>query len=366
MGSPLVPHRRPGLLARTGLRHLAPRLRPLVAAAVLAGVSGAGLAGITGCEPTRTMVAVERPGHPGAIIEKDLAYARTSAAQRLDLYRPTKGRGALPLIVELHGGGFVAGDKAAAADQAVIDALVAHGYAVASINYRLAGEALFPAGVLDVKAAVRWLRAHASEYRLDPDRFGAMGESAGGYMAVMLAVSASTAAFDDDRLGNPGVSSAVQAAVDWWGPIDFSTMDHQLRVDPACPANFTSPNAARSIYSGWLGAPLLTVPSKVWAADPATYLPTVRSLPPVLIEHGDEDCTVPYQQSVDLGRALRRVRGASVRVEVFHGAGHGDDFPVATQLPVAARFFDTALASGAPPAAEPTTEPTTGPTSHPG
>lgn len=330
-------------------------MRPfLVIGAVLAVLAATGAC--AGPGHASGSIGVDGPPVP---VASNIRYATVSPTQTLDIYRPPGDPRALPLVIEIHGGAFIGGDKAADADRQIIGAMVRRGFAVASVNYRLSGEAPFPAGVKDVKAAVRWLRAHAGDYRLAPERFGAIGESAGGYLAVMLATTANTSVFDDDALGNPGVSSAVQAAVDWWGPIDFATMDTELRLSSRCPKTASYPGDDDSPYSAWLGAPLRTIPDTVRAADPVTYLPAVRTLPPVLIEHGDTDCTVPYQQSQALARALTAIRKGPVRVDILRGAGHGSLFPVASRLPSIADFFDQTLAPRdvAPPYAAPAVGP---------
>ena len=121
---------------------------------------------------------------------RDIAYAPVSGAQKLDLHLPAQAGDRLPLVVVIHGGAFLMGDKTMDAEE--IAALVDAGFAAAALNYRLSGEARFPAAVEDVKAAVRFLRANAAEYGLDPDRFGAFDASAGGHLACMLGVTAST------------------------------------------------------------------------------------------------------------------------------------------------------------------------------
>ena len=139
----------------------------------------------------------------------DLAYASQSEAQRLDLYLPPNAEPPLPLLVFIHGGAWMAGDKRNDYAAGVVPLFVGEGYAVASINYRLSTEAVFPAQLLDVKAAIRWLRANAAAYGIDPDRIAAAGESAGAHLAALLGTSAGEAAFDDPGLGNRDVSSAV-------------------------------------------------------------------------------------------------------------------------------------------------------------
>ena len=106
---------------------------------------------------------------------------------------------------------------------------MAAGYAVASINYRLSGEAKYPAQINDAKAAVRFLRANAAQYKLNPDKFAAFGASAGGNLAALLGTTCGVKELEGEDLGNAGVSSCVQAVVDWFGPIDFLAMDTRIR-----------------------------------------------------------------------------------------------------------------------------------------
>ena len=268
----------------------------------------------------------------------DLAYAGVSPAQRLDLYLPAEGDGPFPVIVRIHGGAFEFGDKRDFTLTPWLGA-VDHGYALASINYRLSGEALFPAAVQDVKAAVRWLRASAAGYRLDAARMCTVGDSAGGNLAAMVATSAGAALFDDPALGNQDQSCAVQAAVDWFGPMDFFTMGGQraanglsldlLLAPPPGPSG-VAPGPEldpASMVDGsperkYLGAPFEEVPDLVHAADPATYLRP--DVPPILIQHGDTDPLVPHQQSVDFAAAIERAAGdGRCEFDILEGAGHG-------------------------------------------
>jgi len=159
----------------------------------------------------------------------DVVYAPVSSAQLLDLYLPNDGPGPHPCIVAIHGGGFIFGDKREDQVNAPVEA-VRRGYAVAAMNYRMADEALFPAAVQDVKAAIRFLRAQAGRFNLDPARFAAWGNSAGGYLAVMAGVTGTVSAFDDPALGNATQPSHVQAVIDWFGPVDFRSQDAELRA----------------------------------------------------------------------------------------------------------------------------------------
>jgi acetyl esterase/lipase len=274
---------------------------------------------------------------------QDISYATISPAQTLDLAIP-RGSGPFPLIVFVHGGAFVAGDKSTPVFAPYLPVVMEGGFAVASVNYRLAPEATFPAPIQDLKAAIRWLRANAVELGLDPDRFAAWGESAGGYLVSMLGTTAGVTRFDDPALGNPEVSSEVQAIVDWYGPVGFLAMDEQLGEVAACDGTWRSHGAASSGESMLLGAPLRSVPGLVHEADPTTYLIAGRPVPPFLIQHGDRDCVVPARQSVDLARALRRI-GGSVELRIVEGFGHYEDFDLEGQVPVVLDFLGRTLSS---------------------
>jgi acetyl esterase/lipase len=245
----------------------------------------------------------------------DIAYAPLSPSQTLDLYLP-EGPGPFPLVINIHGGGFAMGSKAML-DAPIAEALLAKGIAVATIDYRLSGEARFPAAIEDAKAAVRFLRANAARYRLNPDRFLAFGQSAGGNLASLVGTTGNAAVFDNPALGNPGVSSRVSAVIDWFGPSDFLQMDPQASRQ-GCPPDHTAADSPESTY---LGAPIATVPDKVKAANPITYIDAAD--PPFLLQKGSEDCLVPVGQSEVLAQALKQA-GVPVTYEVLEGAGHGD------------------------------------------
>ncbi|HJX63713.1 MAG TPA: alpha/beta hydrolase, partial [Polyangia bacterium] len=252
----------------------------------------------------------------------------SSASQTLDLLLPGNALLPLPLVVRIHGGGFSSGDKAGEETGTAASAILAKGYALAGVNYRLSGQALFPAGAQDVKAAVRWLRAHAAEYGLDTDRFACWGESAGGYMVAMLGVTGDQATvFDDNSLGNPGVSSAVAAVVDWYGPTDLATMDSQQTAHPpaSCASSWLQHTPADSPEGLWLGGALNTpaVSSKLAQANLVAYVATAKTLPRFIIAHGDNDCKVPWGQSQELTDALAKV-GNTANLTIIPGYSHGD------------------------------------------
>lgn len=248
----------------------------------------------------------------------NLAYATVSPSQKLDLYLPG-GPGPFPVVLIIHGGAFMFGDKSHDISKAGTDQLLGRGYAVANVNYRLSGEAVAPAQVRDVKTAVRWLRAHAGAYRLNPDRIGAWGASAGANLAALLGTSAGVAALEGAELGHAERSSRIQAVVDWFGPTDFLQMDAQLRA-AGCPApDHDAPASPESLL---IGAPIQTRPDLVRAVNPITYVSPESA--PFLIQHGTADCVVPPGQSQLLYDALLPVIGADrVELILIEGAPHG-------------------------------------------
>lgn len=280
-----------------------------------AATSGAGAA--AGTTPG---AAPQTPGVPGArAVERDLAYASISQAERLDLYLPAGGTPPHPVILFIHGGGFISGDKADGQEAPALEGLT-RGYAVASMDYRLSDEATFPAQIQDVKAAIRWLRANADAYGLDARRIAVWGGSAGGNLAALAGTSGGVPSLSDAALGNARQSDRVQAVVDWYGPISFLRTDADFRASGAGPAGADAPG---SFLSRYLGAALPAVPGKVRAADPTTYISPDD--PPFLIEHGTADGTVPVQQSERFAAALRAVLGAGkVKLVLLRGAGHVD------------------------------------------
>jgi acetyl esterase/lipase len=253
----------------------------------------------------------------GTVVHRDLAYvAAPHARQKLDLYLPP-GK-ARPLIVYVHGGAFLAGDKG----EGIPLEYLALGYAVASINYRLSGDALFPAQIEDNKAAVRWLRAHAATFDLDPDRFAAFGPSAGGHLSAMLGTAGGAREFEVGE--NLDSSSRVQAVVDYFGPTDFLQMDaHRLPTGQV----HDSPDSPESRL---VGGPIQENRDGVARANPITYVS--KEAPPFLIVHGDADPLVPHHQSELLVAALREV-GVPVTFYTVKGGGHGGfDDPAVPRL----------------------------------
>ena len=246
----------------------------------------------------------------GTKVQRDLAYvANGHERQKLDLYTPPGATNPLPLIIWIHGGAWKLGSK----ENCPALRYLEHGYAVASINYRLSQHAVFPAQIEDCKAAVRWLRVHAKDNNLDPNRFAAWGSSAGGHLVALLGTSGGVKEFEVGA--NLEVSSRVQAVVDWFGPIDFTQMSKY-----SLPNSPFDHDAADSPESQLLGGAVPQNKAKAAKASPLTYVS--RDDPPFLIMHGNKDNLVPYQQSELLRDALKK-SGVPVMLKIVEGAGHG-------------------------------------------
>ncbi len=249
----------------------------------------------------------------------DLPYATISPAQKLDIYLPDEGDGPFPVLFSIHGGAFAIGDKRDIQLQPFLTGLD-RGFAVVGVNYRLSGEAIFPAGLQDTKAALRWLRAQAGEFSLDPGRIVAWGGSSGANYATMVGVTANEPLFDDPALGNAGYRCDVALVVDWFGPMDFLTMDQQLAQDHLGPLDHNDATSPESLY---LGAKITDVPDKAKLASPLTYVG--EHIPPILIQHGRMDNLVPFQQSVQLAEVIAaRVGPDRYELDLAEGAGHAD------------------------------------------
>jgi len=249
--------------------------------------------------------AQQHSGPPtGVRVLRNLSYVEGGHDQnRLDLYLPEKVEGRLPLVVWVHGGGWQGGSK----EGCPAVWLTAKGYAVASINYRFSQHAVFPAQIEDCKAAIRWLRANAAKYHLDPDHVGVGGDSAGGHLVALLGTTGGVKDLEGSG-GNLDQSSRVQAVVDWFGPTDFVSWD---------------PDFNKTVYSfitRLLGVPAQEDKEKARKASSVAYVD--KDSAPFLILHGDKDNVVPLAQSEELAAALKKA-GVEVTLQIVKGSGHG-------------------------------------------
>lgn len=238
---------------------------------------------------------------PDAEFLADVAYVKDAHEhQKLDIAFSKKGA-PRPLLVWIHGGAFMGGDKAE--NYAVWGELMNKGYAVATINYRLSGDAKWPAQITDCKAAIRFLRAHAKDYNLAPTRIGVWGSSAGGHLAALVGTSGEAKKFDIGE--NLEQSSAVSCTVDMFGPIDFEKMPQ-----------YSSPSSPEARMWGRSTADALDLARE---ACPVTYLS--KDTPPLLIFHGDADGVVNISQSQLFSAALKKA-GAPGEFITLPGVGH--------------------------------------------
>ncbi len=287
----------------------------------------AGLAACTGSSSDDVVSPTATPTTPGPAYAShlDLAYAETvGRGHLLDLYVPTNGEGPFPVILFQAGSAFGSDDTKSSTSElsgtvtakGLAERWAPHGYAVVGLNVRSSAQAKFPAQVHDVKAAIRWLRAHADEYGLDKARFATMGTSSGGWGAVMAGVSAGNAFLEGD-LGNPGESSDVQAVIDLFGPTNFLAMDKH-RVEGG-----QRHNPATSPESQLMGFPIQSKPKATRRADPTVYV--TEEAPPIWIAHGSADPLVPFNQSQLLFGAYNEA-GAPAVFTLVQDAGHTDAY----------------------------------------
>ncbi|MBM3852459.1 MAG: hypothetical protein FJ399_04815 [Verrucomicrobia bacterium] len=260
----------------------------------------------------------------------DLTYREGNPMWKLDLAMPADGGTALrPGIVFVHGGGWRGGDKRQGYFlQGALD-YARRGYVCITVNYRLTGESPFPACVEDVKTAVRWFRAHAKDYNLDPERIGAYGNSAGAHLVAMLGLAGPEAKLEGDGPWK-GFSSAVQAVCPSAVPVDF--------------VNWGGPRGVYRGESTLFAGPAETLEERKRLGSPITHVSP--QAPPFLVIHGTADGVVPFSQAEALVAALKRA-GASVTFMPIEGAGHGVFVEhAATTKPAMEEFFDRHLKRG--------------------
>ncbi len=264
----------------------------------------------------------------------------TSKGHKLDLYIPAGARTPMPVVIWTAGSAWMSDMGKGRAD-VIAAQLLPLGYAVAGVSIRSSAQVKFPGQLHDIKAAIRWLRANAAKYHLDPDHIGLIGDSSGGWTAVMAALTGDA----PDMEGSVGVkegSSRIQAAVAFYPPTDFLSMDawavRKCGPSSAGPPNFGGGfchDDEGSPESRLVGCAIQTCPEKVHAADPTRYI--TAGDPPIMILHGDSDPLVPHNQGERLYMALNKACANAVFISLPK-AGHG---------PVAGFLTDDALREAA-------------------
>lgn len=269
---------------------------------------------------------------PDTAEHRDLRYGDHKERNTLDLFVPKSDK-PLPLVIWVHGGGWSAGSKDG---NNPAMRLLESGYAVAAINYRLSQHAVFPAQIQDCKDAVRFLRAGAKKYNLDPDRFGAWGSSAGGHLVALLGTSGGVQELTRPDSPLKDVSDAVQCVVDFYGPTDLTKMAAQSAANSKIDHD-----GPKSPESRLIGGPIQENKEKAAKANPLAFVD--KADPPVLILHGDADPLVPLGQSEIFADALKKA-GVACELVVIKGGGHGGaGFASAPNQEKVAKFFDKHL-----------------------
>lgn len=289
--------------------------------------------------------------------QTDLPYATVSETQKLDIFLPDSQTTAVPVVLNIHGGAFKIGDKAGmgafggggpgkvntastSSESPSKTAILNHGFAYASMNYRLSGEAIFPAAINDVKAAIRYLKANACELGIDANNIVLYGQSAGGNLAALAGVSGEINSFNDEKLGNEQFDSSVQAVVDFYGPINFLTMDSDFAE---LGVNGNQASVSSSPESQYIGQNITDAPDLVAKSNPETYI--TSDDPAFFVQAGSEDTNVPYLQGKKLTEKLSlAIPTEKVYWELLEGAGHGGAaFETAENLAKMLQWIDEQL-----------------------
>ena len=258
------------------------------------------------------------------VVRRDVAFLPPDRPERLDLYLPASHTPTKPgpAMVWIHGGGWTGGNKGAARERNVCRALAVGGYVCASIDYKL-GAGAWPQNLLDAKNAVRYLRAHAAELGVDPERIGVAGGSAGGHLALLVGFTTGQPGLEPQE-PYAGVSSAVACVVDLYGITNLSTRQETKR--DGTPTGRHKAGGAAVVFG-----PSARESEVFRIASPVTHV-TAKS-PPVLILHGRADTTVDREQSVELARVLEK-HGVPQELVLLDGVGHTFDLETWNRKPL--------------------------------
>ncbi|OZB91361.1 alpha/beta hydrolase [Paenibacillus sp. XY044] len=269
----------------------------------------------------------------------DLPFCDLPDSKTLDIYLPDQGEKPFPVLVFFFGGGFLFGDKRGT--QLEIPLLARElGFAVVSVNYTLSSEGEYPRLVYDTKASIRYLRANAEQYGLNPEKIVAIGISAGGTLASLLGTSSGVKELEGLSYGNSDYSSDVQGVIDFCGPSNILAMkeqmsEHILKTGVSPSLSYGNPDSVESLVFGALAS---EVPEKAQALSPITHVNS--DIPQFLIVHGAQDDTVPPQQSIELAQLIEEKAGKDkAELHVLDKAGHGDEAFFEDAVPLMLNFL---------------------------
>lgn len=282
------------------------------------------LAGIIHCSHSNDKISVAR----------DLVYGQSDGVDlKMDLARSSKGSGPFPAVVCIHGGAWQAGDKRDM--DSFIRQFARNGYVAASVGYRLAPKYQWPAQIEDVKCAVRYLRAHAKDLNIDPNRLFATGASAGGHLALLLGLMEPKDGFEGNG-GNPGEPSAVLGVANFFGPTDLATWN--VATDFGLSEQKDKKTAAQTVLENFLGTSDRGS-TNVLQASPIRYVHAGN--PPILTFHGSRDEIVPLGQASALHESLKKAH-VPEKLVVMWDDGHGwGGQKLKGSIREACSFFDT-------------------------
>lgn len=260
------------------------------------------------------------------IVERDVEYGKAGERSlKLDVLRPKEPAAPkLPILVFVHGGGWQGGNKSAGIN-ALAPAVATGKYVGVTVGYRLTGEAPWPAQIHDCKAAIRWVKANADMLKIDPEKIGVWGQSAGGHLVSMLGTTGDTAELDGKN-GNVGQNAKVACVVDYCGPSDLTILVEVLIA--------TGRAKSSPALTNLFGGPLDQKRDVAKQASPVQYVTAGDA--PFLIVHGTSDPVVPYGQATTFHAALQKAGVESVLLTV-QGGGHSLNYP--NVPPVVAQFL---------------------------
>lgn len=280
------------------------------------------------CLLAASAVSLANAAESALRVTKDLAFLAPDRAEKLDLYLPADpppGKRS-PALVWIHGGGWSGGTKNEARAKNVCETLAGAGYVAVSVDYKL-GEGAWPTNLHDCKNAVRFLRANAAKYRIDPDRIAVAGGSAGGHLALMVALTAGRKDLEPTGTATtyPGLSSAVRCAVNFYGITNLLTRQQtDAKGNPTATRKLMG-NSLKYFGADSAEADVLRI------ASPVTHV--TKNSPPMLTLHGRADATVDYPQAEELARVARE-RGASHELLLLDNVGHTFDLQTWAKKPL--------------------------------